>query len=72
MRLSEPRFPVIMEELYQAKYLARTFVEVPHTLTARTGARRSSSFSYRPSVLWKYLKYPLRAALGRQPRRSSN
>ena len=72
MRLTEPRFPVIMEELYQAKYLARTFVEVPCTLTARAGARRPSSFSYRPSVLWSYLKYPLRAALGRRPRLSSS
>jgi glycosyltransferase involved in cell wall biosynthesis len=72
MRLTEPRFAVIMEELYQAKYVARTFVEVPHTLTARVGARRPSSFSYRPSVLWSYLKYPLRAALGRRPHLSSN
>ena len=68
MTLREPRFPVIMEELYQAKYLARTFVEIPNTLTIRVGARRPSSFSFRPSVLWKYLKYPLLAALGRRPR----
>jgi len=68
MALSEPRFPVIMEELYQAKFLARTFVEVPCTLSVRAGERRPSSFSYRPSVLWSYLKYPLRAALGLRPR----
>jgi dolichol-phosphate mannosyltransferase len=68
MTLQEPRFPVIMEELYQAKYLARTFVEIPNTLTVRAGARRASSFSFRPAVLWKYLKYPLLAALGRRPR----
>jgi glycosyltransferase involved in cell wall biosynthesis len=68
MTLLEPRFPVIMEELYQAKYLARTFVEIPNTLTVRTGAQRASSFSFRPEVLWKYLKYPLLAAAGRRPR----
>lgn len=68
MNLLEPRFPVIMEELYQAKYLARSFVEIPNTLTVRAGARRASSFSFRPEVLWKYLKYPLLAASGRRPR----
>jgi dolichol-phosphate mannosyltransferase len=71
MKLSESKFPVIMEELYQAKYLARTFAEVPNTLTSRAGARRPSSFSYRPAVLWAYLKYPLRAAFGRRPPLSS-
>jgi glycosyltransferase involved in cell wall biosynthesis len=68
MTLSEPRFPVIMEELYQAKYLARSFVEIPNTLTLRAGARRPSSFSFGPRALWRYLKYPLLAALGRRPR----
>jgi dolichol-phosphate mannosyltransferase len=68
MTLEEPRFPVIMEELYQAKYLARTFVEIPSTLTVRAGALRPSSFTFGPSVLWRYLKYPLLAALGRRPR----
>jgi glycosyltransferase involved in cell wall biosynthesis len=68
MTLREPRFSVIMEELYQAKYLAHTFVEIPNTLTVRAGVQRPSSFSFRPGALWKYLKYPLLAALGRRPR----
>jgi dolichol-phosphate mannosyltransferase len=67
MALSERGFPAIMEELYQARYLARRFCEVPYTLTARTGSQRSSSFSYRPGVFVSYLKYPLRAFLGVRP-----
>ena len=67
MRLEERGFPAIMEELYQARFLARRFCEIPYTLTARNGSQRPSSFSYRPQVFLRYLKYPLRAFLRRQP-----
>jgi len=68
MHLTENRFPIIMEELYWSKYLARTFVEVPVTLTNRDAALRPTSFAYRPSIFWQYLKYPLRAFFGIRPR----
>lgn len=67
MRLQENGFPMIMEELYQAKFLARTFCEIPYTLTARSASLRPSSFAYRPSVLLQYLKYPVKAFLGQVP-----
>jgi dolichol-phosphate mannosyltransferase len=68
MRLTENRFPIIMEELYWSKYLAQTFAEVPVTLTNRDAALRPTSFAYRPSIFWQYLKYPLRAFFGIRPR----
>jgi dolichol-phosphate mannosyltransferase len=67
MRLTENRFPIIMEELYWSKYLARSFAEVPVTLTNRDATLRPTSFAYRPSVFWQYLKYPVRAFLGIRP-----
>lgn len=67
MRLTENRFPIIMEELYWSKYLARSFAEVPVTLTDRAADLRRTSFSYKPSVFWQYLKYPVRAFQGIRP-----
>jgi len=67
MELNENRFPIIMEELYWSKFLARRFAEVPVVLTNRTGEQRATSFSYRPRVFYDYLKYPVRAFLGIQP-----
>ncbi len=67
MNLREPGFPIIVEELYQAKTLARTFSEVPVILTSRSGDRRGTSFSYKPKTLGKYLGFALRAFLGIRP-----
>ena len=67
MRLGENRFPIIMEELYWSKYLARTFAEIPVTLTNRDASLRPTSFAYKPSVFWQYLKYPLWAFTGKRP-----
>lgn len=67
MRLTENRFAIIMEELYWSKYLAHTFAEVPVTLTNRDASLRPTSFAYKPSVFWQYLKYPLRAFTGKRP-----
>jgi hypothetical protein len=55
MRLTENRFPIIMEELYWSKYLARTFAEVPVSLTNREAALRRTSFTYKPSIFWPYI-----------------
>lgn len=61
MRLGESGFPIIMEELYQAKSLAKTFSEVPVVLTSRAAGQRPTSFSYKPETLRKYLRYALKA-----------
>lgn len=63
MNLQESGFAIIMEELYQAKFLAKTFCEVPYTLTDRSAAIRPSSFIYRPKVFYNYLKYPIKSFL---------
>jgi dolichol-phosphate mannosyltransferase len=69
MDLRESRFPVIMEELYWCKFLARTWAEVPVVLTDRDRHVRRSSFTYRPSVFWRYLRYALLACFGIRPPR---
>jgi len=68
MNLRENKFSVIMEELYWAKFLTHSFAEVPVTLTDRKGWQRATSFSYKPASFYRYLKYPVRAFLGRRPR----
>jgi dolichol-phosphate mannosyltransferase len=67
MRLTEPGFSVIMQELYFARFMGASFCEVPHTLTSRTAELRASAFRYRPRVFAQYLKYPIRACLGIRP-----
>ena len=67
MNLREAGFPVIVEELYQAKALARSFCEVPVVLTSRTGDQRPTMFSYKPETLRKYLVFALRAFCGIKP-----
>jgi dolichol-phosphate mannosyltransferase len=69
MELSENRFPVIMEELYWAKHLGATVVEVPNTLTNRSSEQRPTSFAYRPSTFYRYLKYAVLAWLRVAPGR---
>jgi dolichol-phosphate mannosyltransferase len=66
MDLRERGFPIIMEELYWCRFLARSFAEIPVTLT---NAGRVSSFRYRPSVFLGYLRYPVRAFFGVRPQR---
>jgi dolichol-phosphate mannosyltransferase len=67
MKLNEKRFPIIMEELYWSKFLAKTFAEVPVVLTNRRIEQRPTSFSYSPKIFWDYLKYPVRAFFGIRP-----
>ena len=70
-RLSETRFPIIMEELYWLKALGTRFAEVPVTLTNRAAKLRCTAFSYHPRVFYEYLKYPVKAFLGIKPRRAA-
>jgi dolichol-phosphate mannosyltransferase len=67
MQLHERRFPIIMEELYWCTWLARSFAELPVTLSHRRPEQRPTSFVIRPGVFYHYLKYPARAFLGRPP-----
>lgn len=53
--LTEKGFPVLVEELYQAKCLTSKFAEVPFVLTTREAG--VSKFSYTPIVILKYLFY---------------
>ena len=68
MPLTERGFAVIMEELYYAKFLAKTFAEIPYTLTARTEIIHKSSFYYRPRVFYQYLKYAVMSFLRITPK----
>ncbi len=72
MNLQEHGFPVIMEELYWAKFLGAKLCEVPYVLTSRAETLRPSSFQYRPDVLYRYLKYPVLAFLGIPPSTLNN
>ena len=70
MPLEETGFAIIMEELYYAKHLSSSFAEVPYTLTARTELLKKSSFCYRPTTFYHYLKYPVKSLLGIPPRKT--
>ena len=67
MKLTERGFPIIVEELYQAKSLARTYAEVPVVLTSRTEDQRPTSFSYKPATFRKYFGYAWKAFRGVKP-----
>lgn len=67
MHLRESGFPIIVEELYQAKFLACTFSEVPVVLTSRSADHRPTSFNYSSATLAKYLSFALKAFLGIRP-----
>lgn len=68
----ERTFAVIIEEFAMALRAGVEPVEFPTSLSARSGAQRRSAFSYSPSLIWSYLRYPLRAYLHRlrRPHRS--
>lgn len=68
MRLTENRFPLIMEELYWSKFIAQSFAEVPVTLTHRKQGLRPTSFVYHPRAFYDYLKYPILGFLRIKPR----
>lgn len=63
VKLHEDKFAVIVEELYQVKFIANSFCEVAYILTARTEIEGLSSFVYKPSVFKDYLKYAVKSFL---------
>lgn len=63
MNFSERGFVIIMEELYQAKYLTTSFCEIPYTLTARGEKQGVTHFSYGPLACAQYLKYAIKSFL---------
>lgn len=67
MDLRESGFSIIVEELYKAKWLARTFCEVPVVLTSRGRDRRPTSFCYTPEIFRKYLTFAFKAFFGVKP-----
>jgi dolichol-phosphate mannosyltransferase len=67
LNLQEHGFPIIVEELYQAKFLAQTYAEVPVVLTSRTDDQRPTSFGYNSQTLRKYFGYAVKAFLGMKP-----
>jgi hypothetical protein len=69
MQLRERGFPVIVEELYQSVFLAKTYAEIPVTLTNRAGTQRSTSFTYDAVTIGKYMAYALKAFVRLPPKR---
>ena len=63
MPLRERGFAIIMEELYWAKRWGASVTWVATSLTERKAEQRATAFSYRPAVLWSYLKHTLRAGM---------
>lgn len=57
--LRESGFPVLMEELYNLKFITNKFADVPYTLSVRSEEEGTSTFSYSLPVILRYLKYPL-------------
>ena len=54
-------FPILIEEIYQARKYTDRFSEIPFVLTCREIG--SSKFNYTPKVLWDYLKYALKSLM---------
>ncbi len=61
LELKEDGFPILIEEIYQARRFTDKFSEIPFVLTGR--AVGSSKFNYTPEVLWDYFKYALKSLL---------
>lgn len=61
MKLTEQGFPIIVEELWQAKKYARAFCEVPYVLTSRQAKQGKTTFSYGWPTYRAYLRYVWKA-----------
>jgi len=59
MQLTETGFPILIEEIYQARKYTDKFSEIPFILTGREVG--ISKFNYTPKVLWDYFKYALKS-----------
>lgn len=66
--LKENSFEIIVEELYQCKFVAKTFNEVPVELGNRKADQRMTAFSYGPKTFYTYMKYALLAFLNSRPK----
>jgi len=55
-QLRENHFAVLVEEMWQAKYLATTYAEISYSLNTRANAK-DSKFNYNFAVYRQYLKY---------------
>jgi dolichol-phosphate mannosyltransferase len=55
----ENNFSIILEELYYLKKMHATFFEIPTILTSRKEGK--THFTYKPGLLFDYLKYSCRA-----------
>jgi dolichol-phosphate mannosyltransferase len=71
MPLEQRDFAIIMEELYWAFRLGLRFADLPTVLGSRDEGRRPTSFSYRPSLVWRYARYTLQIVAYRLLRRGS-
>ena len=57
LNLRENGFPIILEELFQAKQYVKSFSEVPYILTEREGGGGATHFQYTCATITKYLYY---------------
>lgn len=60
--LKEDRFPILVEEMWQAKQFAQSYAEVSYSLTARQN-EADSKFKYDLKVYARYLKFCFLALL---------
>jgi dolichol-phosphate mannosyltransferase len=65
--LESNHFEILVEEMWQAKYLSKSFAEVNYVLTSRAIAE-DSKFTYNFKVYRNYLKYCLYSLLGNKPK----
>lgn len=65
MPLTERGFAIIMEELVWALRLGLRCANLSTVLTSRDERLRPTSFSYSPSLLWRYTRYTLTLAAHR-------
>lgn len=63
MDLRENDFAIIMEELCQAKHLARSFTEFPYVLTSRKERQGTTKFSYSLRTCIRYLGYAIKSRM---------
>lgn len=71
LALESNGFEILMEELYQAKFLTKSICEVPYVLTARSQYDGISTFTYRPAVFLSYLNFAIKSCLGIRPKHLS-
>lgn len=57
IRCQEKGFSYLIEEVYYVSKQAKTYAEVPYTLTARSDRFSQSKFNYSLKVYFNYLKY---------------